>query len=204
MAGVLRPIGIAAVFLLVVTTLLGWWGPVLVDSPRADAPWWMWVAPSLMAVGAVVGVATLDWVSAEARRSLGVVALGCLFVGVAEEVLTRGLILVGAREAGWSEVAAAALATVLFGLLHVLNGWFGLSWRATAAQVALSSVAGLTFYLTRSATGTLVVPILLHALWDLGTLGGAKHGRGPRDLQPLAGALAYVAAVVSAGILLLG
>lgn len=195
--GIVRPIGIAAALVVVATTVLGWWGPVLFDSPRADVAWWVWVAPALMGVGALAGVLTLDWGSREARHTLLPLALGCLFVGVAEEVLTRGLLLVGAREAGWSELAAASLATVLFSLIHLVNRWFGLTWSATATQLGLSLLAGIVFYLTRSATGTLMAAIVVHALWDLGTLGGQRHGRGPRVIQPIAAVLAYLAAVVT-------
>ena len=89
--------------------------------------------------------------------------VGCLFVGFAEELATRGLVLVGARESGWSELAAALLSMVVFSLVHAMNGLFGQSWKQTGAQLGLTLVAGAAFYVTRMTTGSLVVAMLLHA-----------------------------------------
>ena len=169
------PIGLGALLLAVATTVLGWWHPVLFDDGRTG-PAWAIVVPILFGVAAVLGLLSIDWRSAN-RSVLPVIALGTLLVGFAEEVLTRGLLVVGAREAGWTALGVYLLSTLLFSLVHGLNGFFGMPWRATAVQMVITFVAGTAFYVTRLSTGTLLVGIVLHAVWDFTTLRAQATGR---------------------------
>lgn len=189
--GIVVPIGVGAALLAVATTVLGWWGPVLLDDGRSG-PAWAVVVPILFAVACALGLATIDWRS-ENRSLLPMLAVGTLIVGFAEEVLTRGLIVVGARDADWSALGVFLLSTVLFSLLHALNAFFGVPLRATLVQLALTFVAGAAFYVMRLSTGTLVVGILLHAVWDFTTLGAAATGRTPKPATFAALLLCYLA-----------
>ena len=191
MKGIVVPMGVGSVLLVVVTTALGWWGPALVQSPRSG-PTWALVVPVVLGVAAALGLASIDWSSPKARRVLPALALGCLLVGFAEELGTRGLVLVGARESGWGELAAALLTMVVFSLVHAMNGLFGQSWPQTLAQLGLTFVAGAAFYVTRMTTGSLVVAMLLHALWDFGLLGTRATGREVRPAQAVAVAATYL------------
>jgi membrane protease YdiL (CAAX protease family) len=190
--GIVLPIGLGAVFLAIATTWLGWWRPALVQDPRSG-PWWALVVPMLFAAVAALNIATIDYRSAKARI-LPLVFLGTLLVGFAEEMATRGLPVVGFRQAGLSEWAVWLLTSLLFALLHGMNAFFGQSVRDTVVQMLMSFLAGTVLYVTRMTTGTLIVAMLLHALWDFGTLGvqatDAKQ-------KPLAGALALVTMVAS-------
>jgi hypothetical protein len=53
-------------------------------------------------------------------------------------------------------------------------------------------------YVARMTTGTLIVCILLHALWDFGTLGTQATDGTPRPIQGLLALLTFVVGVVAA------
>lgn len=194
--GIVVPMGVGSVLLVAVTTALGWWGPALTQSPRSG-PTWALVVPVLMAVAAALGLASIDWRSPQARAVLPALAVGCLLVGFAEELATRGLVLVGARESGMSELAAALLTMVVFSLVHAMNVLFGQSRLQTLTQLGLTFVAGAAFYVTRMTTGSLVVAMLVHALWDFGLLGTKATGREVRPAQLVAVAATYVAGLAA-------
>jgi membrane protease YdiL (CAAX protease family) len=194
--GIVVPMGVGSVLLAIVTSGLGWWGPALTQSPRSG-PTWALVVPVVLAVAALLGLTSIDWRSPAARSVLPALALGCLFVGFAEELGTRGLVLVGARDSGWSELAAALLSMVVFSLVHAMNGLYGQSWRQTGVQLALTFVAGAAFYVTRMTTGSLVVAMVLHAVWDFGLLGTRATGRELRPAQAAAVAAVYLSGIGS-------
>lgn len=85
-------------------------------------------------------------------------ALGVVVVAVAEEALLRGS-LFAAVEQRAGTVAAVALTSVAFALLHVpLYGW---------AVVPLDIAVGLWLGVLRVAAGSAVAPATAHALADL-------------------------------------
>lgn len=194
--GIVVPIGVGGVLLAAVTTGLGWWGPALVQSPRSG-PAWALAVPAVLAVGAAVGLTSVDWGSPRARTVLPLLALGCVFVGFAEELGTRGLVLVGARESGWGEPAAALLTMVVFSLVHAMNALFGQSVQQTLVQLGLTFAAGAAFYVTRMTTGSLVLCMVLHAVWDFGLLGTTATGRTVRPVQAGLVATTYVVGLVA-------
>jgi membrane protease YdiL (CAAX protease family) len=189
--GIVLPIGVGAVFLAIATTLLGWWQPALIQDPRSG-PTWALIAPLLFGVVAVLNVATIDFRSPKARV-LPLLLVGTLLVGFAEELATRGLPVVGLRDAGASEWVVWLVTSLLFALLHGMNALFGQSVRDTVVQMVTSFLAGTVLYVTRMTTGTLIVAMLLHALWDFGTLGVQAKDR---EQKPLAGVLALVMMLV--------
>ena len=197
--GIVVPIGAAAVLVAVVTTVVGWWQPVLVQGTR-PGPAWALVVPVLLTVMAVLGASSVGYTSPR-RDILPLLAVGVLLVGFAEEVMTRGLLIVGARDAGWSETQVMLFSCALFALLHGINALFGQSVPRTLVQVGLTFAAGAAFYVTRMTTGTLVVCILLHALWDFGTLGTQATGRQLRPITLVVVPVVYVLALVAAWVL---
>ena len=177
--------------LAVVTTALGWWEPALVQSPRSG-PTGALVVPVVLALGAALGLTSIDWRSPQARTVLPALTLGCLLVGFAEELGTRGLVLVAARDAGMGEPAAALSTMVVFSLVHAMNALFGQSRGQTLVQLGLTFVGGAAFYITVMTTGSLVVAVLLHALWDFGLLGTSATGRTVRPAQAVAVGATYL------------
>lgn len=97
-------------------------------------------------------------------------AVYLLFAVFGEEVLFRGVL-----PAVWGEklgaVRAAAASAALFALLH-LGSALGGSFSAAAVQTLCAFGAGLLLTAVRERTGSIVLPLLAHALINL--TGGAE------------------------------
>lgn len=191
---VVIPVGLGALVLLLLTYFLGWWRPVFRDENRA--PRWTLLIPAFMVAAVLAGLASADW---GARDSAFIVWLlvGTLFVGIAEETLTRGLLLVSFR-GGMGEVGAWFWTSLVFGALHGLNIMFGQSVGDTIRQIVFAFVIGSVLYACRRATGVLLVPIVLHWLWDFTTF-MASGGDGTTSASATAslqGFVAYGAVIV--------
>lgn len=192
--GIVVPVGVAVLFLVAVTTYLGWWRPALVEERRA--PRWLWLVPVLFVlpgVGYLLGAGTeqtLSW--------LLVLGVGTLLIGVGEELLTRGTGLVGLR-GRLSEPWAWFASCLLFGLLHGLNVLFGQSAVATVQQVATAFGAGTVLYLLRRLSGSLLPCVLVHAFVDFTSFNlpaGASSSGSPWLVLGLAQFPAIVLALV--------
>ena len=162
---VVVPVGIGALVLLLLTYFLGWWRPVFRDEDRA--PRWTLLIPAFMAAAILVGLVTADW-GGKGTSLIVWILVGTLFVGIGEETLTRGLLLVGLR-GGMGEVGVWFWTSLLFGALHGLNILFGQTVGDTMRQIVFAFVIGSVLYASRRATGVLLVPIVLHWLWDFTT-----------------------------------
>ena len=115
--------------------------------------------------GALSGIAPQ---SAAERR---VFALMAITAGICEEILFRGLLLavLVALTGTWP---AVILSSAIFGLGHAYQGWKG---------VGKTGAAGLLLALLAVGSGSLFVPILVHAVGDLTSgrlLEAASRGRG--------------------------
>lgn len=132
-------------------------------------------------IGAGLGLVLLTVVGARtARRDGGIVIVGdiaallprnraelgwgtalSINAGVVEEALFRlalpALLVVVTGE----PISAFLLAALVFGALHAYQGWVG---------VVATTVAGLLFTLLYIASGSIVLAIVVHALFDLRTL----------------------------------
>lgn len=155
-----------AVAVIAVTTWLGWWRPVLTEENRLGG--WFRAVPFVYALALLVGVNYFDF--AELGAGLIVwIALACLTVGFVEETVFRGLMVVGLR-GGMSEPWVCFLSALLFGLVHFANVFSGMDTVTFAITAVLAFVGGVVYYVVRRTTGTLLVPILLHAGFDFMTL----------------------------------
>ena len=187
--GVVLPVALGTAFLVAVTTWLGWWRPAIRED-RVVAPRWTLAVPATMALVAVLNVGSIRFGSVDPAWVVALV-LGVCLVGFAEELLTRGLVLVGLR-GRLTETWCWLLTSLLFGLVHGVNVLFGQSAGDTLQQMAVAFLSGSALYVARMATGTLVTAMVLHALWDLGALGVQGSGA--------AGGLTGVAAVLGLGL----
>lgn len=195
--GIVVPIGVGGVFLAVATTVLGWWDPVLFQNSRTG-PAWVLVVPVLFGLVGLLGTLNIDWRSPRASL-LPWLALGVLLVGFSEELITRGILIVGGRQGGWSELVVVIVSCVLFGLLHSINVFFGQSLQLTITQIVMTTIVGAALYVTRMSTGTLIFCMLLHALWDFATLGQTATGRAQRPAVGFLGIATFAIGVVAAG-----
>ena len=186
------PVSFGALALLLVTYFLGWWRPVFRDEDRA--PRWTLLIPAFTAAAILVGLITADW-SGKGFSFIMWLLIGTVFVGIAEETLTRGLLLVGLR-GGMGEVGVWFWTSLLFGALHGLNILFGQAVGDTMRQVVLAFVLGSVLYACRRSTGVLIVPIVLHALWDFATMIASGSEATASTASGLQGIVVYGAVIV--------
>lgn len=198
--GVTVPIGMGALLLAIATTWLGWWHAVLFEGHRSG-PAWVLVVPIIFGAAAVMSLTQIDFGASNARI-LPTIALAVTIVGFAEEVATRGLLIVGPQESGWPTAAVFVVSTALFALLHGINAFFGQSVRATLTQIGVSFLAGSALYVTRMSTGTLLVCIALHALWDFGMGGTAATNGTAKPSTAVLLIATYAAGLVAAGVVI--
>lgn len=179
------PLAAGAVVLEVAASVLGWWRQALFDAKRGPA--WLWIAPVVM-IGIAVAFLTVnkDYSGVTLVR-FGAVALGSIGVGFCEEMATRGILLTGLR-ARLTEPGVWFWSSLLFGLLHLPNWVFG-AGPGAILQTVIAFFGGTTFYLARRASGTLILPMLMHGLWDFASF------IAPTD--PSVAVLLYVNALVS-------
>ena len=194
--GIVLSIGLGVVYLVVVTTALGWWKPAI-HEPRRVGGRWMWSVPVLLLLGALINLATTKWGEIDhVGPYVGLLALGTVFVGFSEELLTRGLAIVGGR-GSMHERWVWVFSSAIFGLIHVPNVLFGQDGVTTGRQVVFAFGVGMTYYVTRRISGTLIVTMVLHTLWDFSLFIQAHSVEGLKD-QPagLGGSLMTPAIVV--------
>ncbi|MFB7513250.1 CPBP family intramembrane glutamic endopeptidase [Streptomyces sp. NPDC056144] len=157
------PIGLSVVFGIIVVTWLGWWGEVL--RYRAPVRRWVWFVPVSMAVCALLGMNYANLADQKGSLVLALVVM-TLFVGIGEELMFRGIGVQVFKRAGFSEGKVALYSSLIFGLVHVSNA-FGEGVQAVF-QALIVSTSGYFFYLCLRVGGTLLLPMLVHGLWDLG------------------------------------
>jgi membrane protease YdiL (CAAX protease family) len=159
---VIIPVGVGGMILALVTSLLGWWPEVLRDE-RHIRPW-------LAALPAGMALVALLFIDYFAMPSLGAAYLvaatvATLLVGFSEELLVRGVLLTGLRRLT-SERWAWFWSSLTFGLLHVMTALAGRALPLSLLQAAAAFFLGTLLYLARRGSGGILVPMLLHALWD--------------------------------------
>ena len=157
---------------------VGWLKELFARQP-IRGHWWMWIAVGVVLLTNVLRFAALDY----GKAGFELVAawlLSGLCVGIAEEVLTRGLVVNILRKAGYKEIIVAVVSAALFALLHVTNLLGGQNLGATALQVVYTFAFGVCMYLALRVTGNLIWPILLHASTDpsISLMGYATPGSG--------------------------
>lgn len=130
--------------------------------------------------GAAVAVANFPFVCM-AQGLLGITASGgefalfivyCISVGLFEETAFRGfvfpLVLEKTGNKKYGVFIAVTVSSALFAILHLLNLAQGASVGATALQVGYTFLVGCMCSVIMIATGSLLVPVIVHAAFDVG------------------------------------
>ncbi|RLE24665.1 MAG: hypothetical protein DRJ50_04330 [Actinobacteria bacterium] len=163
-SAVVIPMGILTVAIVALTTWLGWWRPVISDD--RPTPRWMLAVPIVMAIGIAGSIAVdLGRTSDLDTSFLLWLTIGTLLIGFCEEMVYRGLTIVGFRS-GHREVRVWLFTTLLFAVLHLWNLAAGQGLMGTIQQFGYTFVLGSVYYVIRRSTGTILIPILIHAGWD--------------------------------------
>jgi membrane protease YdiL (CAAX protease family) len=155
------PIGLSALFVYLVVAILGWWKPVFVDDRPVQR--WVRIIPIIMVITILLGVNY----GGLADKGLGFTLLlltAGLVVGFGEEGMFRGLGVVAFRVNGFSEGKVALWTTLIFALAHGTNIFS--EGPQAFLQVLITVLAGYFFYLIRRYSGGLVMPAIVHGLWD--------------------------------------
>jgi membrane protease YdiL (CAAX protease family) len=129
------------------------WG-VAATAPLLAALAWMLAARS-GPVHRLVAFVLQELGALVAGLSISELALLAVLAGISEEVLFRGVVQVGLARV-LPEAGALATASVLFGLVHF----------ASKTYAILAGVMGLYLGALFLVQGSLVAPIIAHALYD--------------------------------------
>lgn len=187
------PVAVSLVLTVALVSYLGWWRPALRDERPVRR--WTIAIVVLMAVGIVLGTNYAGL----ADRGLGLTLLllaSTLMVGFTEELMFRGLGITVFRSNGFTEGKVALWTCVIFGLAHATN-LFGEGPKAFA-QVLVTAAAGYFFYVIRRRTGGLLVPALVHGLWDFSLISASVE---PGKVYP--GTFAPILVLVVVAVLVL-
>ncbi|MFZ3497358.1 CPBP family intramembrane glutamic endopeptidase [Streptomyces sp. 5.8] len=157
----LIPIGASIVFAAAVVTWLGWWREVLYY--RAPVRRWVRWVPISMLVVALIGL-NYGHLSDQSASLVACLLLLGLFVGVGEELMFRGIGVHVFHRAGFTEGKVALYSSLVFGLAHVSNA-IGQGPQAIV-QALVVSTSGYFFYLCLRVGGVILLPMLVHGLWD--------------------------------------
>lgn len=198
--GTALPVLLGAVLLLVFALSLGWLRELFGPQPVRGRGW-MWVGIAVVLAINVSALLSLDFNDAGAALIASWLFTG-LFVGLAEELLTRGFVVNLMRKAGHGEIAVALVSAAIFGALHAGNFFTtdqGLA--TTAMQVAYTFFFGIIMYLALRLTGRLIWPILLHASTDPSLFLFSAHPAAGNPLAILPSLSTYL--VIATGIVLL-
>ncbi|MDV9190459.1 CPBP family intramembrane glutamic endopeptidase [Streptomyces sp. SR27] len=190
----LIPIGLSVLFGAAVVTWLGWWGDVM--RYRVPVRRWVRFVPIAMLVAAVLGANYRNLADQPLSLVLSLIAM-TLLVGVGEELMFRGIGVQVFKQAGFTEGKVALWSSLIFGLAHVSNA-FGEGSQAIVQAVVVST-SGYFFYLCLRVGGTLLLPMLVHGLWDFGLISnsaGVDPEASPGMVLPILLQVALIVLVI--------
>lgn len=196
------PLALGAVFMVLALSWLGWWRPVMTEERHGRPGWLVWVVLALMLGYVVNNFLATNWLALASGHLALLIAAGVL-VGFNEESLTRGVLVVATRGSTASETLVWFWTSLLFGLMHLPNGFFGLGLVASSGQVVFAFLAGTGFYVLRRLSGTLLLPILMHGAWDFVTFAVTASGGTPPEINRLFQFGTYLISIVLVIVVLL-
>ena len=192
--GGLIPIAVSMLYAAGVATWLGWW-PAIVRSDKPVQSW-LWFLPISMIVAALLAVDYANLADQTAGLVLATLAM-TLCVGITEELMFRGIGVEVLRRHGLTEGKVALYSSLIFGAVHLSNA-VGAGPHAIL-QAAAVATTGYFFYLMLRVSGVILLPMLVHALWDFSLL---SPQLGP-DPEGYAGSLLVILLQVVLIVLLL-
>lgn len=160
-----------SVLFILLAVRLGWniWHPAVNGKALlAVLPAFAVVINNFPIIGLLSGAAT---VTAPAWE-VALFALSCLFIGLFEEMAFRGvfylLILSTRRDSAKKIFFVTVVSSAVFGAIHLFNLFVGAGIGATVLQVGYSFLIGGMCSIALLVTGSIWIPVLLHALFDFG------------------------------------
>ena len=181
----LIPLPIAIALALGFVGWAGWSSRVWRETPTVRLTprrWWLLSIPILAALVPLGQSLAIPWAD-RAVSFLLIIAVGTLLVGLGEELVVRGILLVSVRERH-GEVVTMLVTAGVFALAHVYSSiWHGLEPAAIAFQVSVLAMTGITYYWIRRVTGRLWAVVLVHAFTDFVLYVGSEAGNPAEALS---------------------
>lgn len=199
--GLALPILLAGLVLLGFVFSVGWQKEIFGKQPLTGRGW-MWIAVVLILVPIALRLVGTNWGAYDIAVVLAMLFTG-LCIGFAEELITRGVAVNLLRRGGYTERIVMVVSSALFALMHSVNIFTGQSPLAVGVTVLYTFGFGAMMYLAMRLTGSVIVPMLLHAATDpttfLATGGVDAHGAtgGVDGLISIAGIFNYAYFVVA-------
>lgn len=171
------PTLLASMAVAIVISFLGWWKITLFDKEKSG-PKWAWIGPIVMLLLTVGSISQLNGENVAGMLVFWSV-LGAIGVGFGEEMINRGTLLVSLRTK-YSEGRVWFYSTLAFAALHLPNALFGADIFPTVMQFFFAFIVGSLLYSIRRLSGTLLLCMFLHWLWD-----SSIFLPGALDINPL-------------------
>lgn len=162
---VVLPLLGGATLLTGVAVWSGWWKDLWRDKYKIKGHNWMHLFAVIMLIGIIANLISVKFGNTSGQM-ISYIFIGTALVGYCEEILFRGIVLRGARGSGLSELRVMLVVALSFGLFHGVNLFLGQDLVATVQQVLFATVNGAVFYLIFRKSGLLIIPMILHGLWD--------------------------------------
>lgn len=140
----------------------------------------LWLFPhSCLIIGILVMALSNGTIPEENGYSLiFTIILATLFVGIAEEIMFRGIVLHSFLE-GNKIFKPMIISAILFSLLHSVNIFAGVSITSMIMQLILTFIFGLFAAAVAIKLNNLIPLILYHFLWDMSLFVSDSLGISP-------------------------
>lgn len=162
---VVLPMVGGAIGLTIFAKWSGWWKDLWHDKYKIQGHRWMHLFAAIMTLSILGNLASAK-LGSSAGQMISYIFIGTALVGYSEELLFRGVVLRGARGSGLSELRVMLVVALSFGVFHGANLLVGQDLPTTMQQVAFATINGAIFYLIFRKSGLLIVPVILHGLFD--------------------------------------
>jgi membrane protease YdiL (CAAX protease family) len=132
--------------------------------------------------------------------SYGWPLVNCLFVGISEELMFRGVLLSSLVRI-YKFWRAAIILSLMFGMVHVLNGFITGLFFESFVQAILATFSGFIFLAIRVKTKSIVLAIAIHWLWDFSVFMSATNPHAGGKIIEMMVSIVLAASPLAFGIL---
>ncbi|TXS90777.1 CPBP family intramembrane metalloprotease [Parahaliea maris] len=152
---------VAPIFLLAVIALFKWDWQAIGFKTAQD--WKLLWLPGLFVLG-FIGMAVVTGLPPTA--TIVIVLVNSMLVGISEELMFRGILFRNLMQTSMGTWAAIWVVSIVFGLVHSLNGFMTGDFIAASAQALAAMMSGIWLHAIRLRTTSLYPAMIIHGLWD--------------------------------------